>query len=361
MLARVDSVFLGISFIVILFCRFLSKGISLKRYLKTVFTLGSGVMLLYSPWLLYSYSLTKDLFPVSGKVTRLIQLANNDFAPTLQNLYWPMIREGLKSILFGNAVLIGLICAITLAWLYKVRFGKHHIKTMLHRINRFRLLLLFCTCLFLAYVLYFFGPYYLRRYLFPTTLICLLFFVTVMDLAMAASKRKTHRVLLILSSVAAVIIAISAGGLTRFYLSTECSCCGYMNMGLWAGANLEPGSTVGACQSGALGYFADNLKVINLDGAVNNPCYEALRKKKATEYIKAQRIKYVLGWVCNFLYISRLDTDYKKSDFLLMLNINHFKSWDNYWLVTMVNYGQLDSLLDAGWLPMEIDSVSTKR
>jgi hypothetical protein len=88
--------------------------------------------------------------------------------------------------------------------------------------------------------------------------------------------------------------------------------------------------------------------VINLDGVVNNPCYQALRKKRATEYIKSQKIDYVLGWVINFDFLSNYSTNYQKSDFALVGIIPGYKSWDKEWFVTLVNYGQLDTLLHTG-------------
>ena len=48
---------------------------------------------------------------------------------------------------------------------------------------------------------------------------------------------------------------------------------GYMNIGLWARDRFPPGTVIGSSQTGALGYFADRLKVINLDGVVNRECF----------------------------------------------------------------------------------------
>jgi len=344
MLARIDCILWVSSLLLLLTYRLLSKNVSFKRYLRTLLFVGTGALLTYSPWIVYSYAFTKDIFPISGKAIRLITLSSVNHAPTLENLYLPMVLKGLKAIIFGNATLIGLLCAITLGYLYVGRFGKLHIKMMIDRIKRFGLVFLFGISLFFVYTLYFFVPYYFPIYLFPVILIFLFCLLTVMDLCFETIKRKTHRLLVIIPSAVVIVVAIFIGGFTKFYLSKELSCCGYMNIGLWAGANLEPGSIIGSCQSGALGYYADNLKVINLDGVVNKPCYEALVKRQALEYIKAQKIKYVLGWVVNFDFLSRQTTNYKKTDFLLMDKILHFKSWDQHWYVTMVNYGNLDSL-----------------
>lgn len=344
MLVRIDSIFLGFSFLLVLSYRFISNRISFTRYLKVLFFVSTGAMLIYSPWIFYSYLFTKEIFPISGKAIRLITLSSVDHAPTLQNLYLPMVLRGLKAIAFGNAILIGLLCAITVGYLYAGRFGKPHIKMIIDRVKRFGLVFIFGISLFFVYVLYFFAPYYFPRYLFPLILILLFCLLILIDLCLEHVDKKSHKIWFIVPVVLALLLAIFAGGFTKFYLSKNSSCCGYMNIGLWAGANLEPGDIIGSCQSGALGYYADNLKVINLDGVVNKLCYEALKGKQALEYIRGQKIKYVLGWVVNFDFLSKQTTNYKKTDLLLIDKILHFKTWDQYWYITMVNYGNLDSL-----------------
>jgi len=206
------------------------------------------------------------------------------------------------------------------------------------------LVFLFGFSLFLAYVWYFFAPYYFPRYLFPLVLIFLFCLLVLIDLCFETVNRRLCNVWFIIPLIAGLLIMIFPGGFTRFYISKTETCCGYMNMGLWANENLQPGSIVASCQSGALSYFADNLIVINLDGVVNKPCYEALKRKQVIEYIKEQKIKFVLGWVVNFDFLSKQATNYQKTDFIQIDKILDFKSWDQYWYVTMVNYDNLDSL-----------------
>jgi hypothetical protein len=359
MLARIDSVFLGFALFLTLTFGWLRRDLTAGRYLKTLLLVALGAVLVYSPWLVHSYAFTGEVFPVSGKAIRLITLSSVSGSPTVENLYLPMLLKGLKTVWFGNAVPILLLFAATLAVILMGGPVKPRIKTILERMKKLRLLFLYVISLFLAYVLYFFAPYYFPRYLFPATLVFLFCLVVMIGLWLETATKRIHRVAMSVSVVAALIIMLVMGGFGRFFLSKGTNCCGYMNIGLWAGANLEPGSKVGSCQSGALGYFAENLKVINLDGVVNRPCYEALRNKRATEYIKEQGIEYVLGWVVNFDFLKSRSTDYEQSDFALVGKIPRYKSWDQEWYLTMVNYGQLDTLLDTGWLRKRGDSLST--
>jgi hypothetical protein len=346
MLARIDSIFLAFSLFVLLTVRSLSGRLHLKRYLRILLPVGVGVLAVYAPWIVYSYVFTGEVFPVSGKAIRLITLSSVDGSPTLGNLYLPMALKGLKTVWFGNAGLIILLCAIALGYVLTVRLRKSYLSMMIDGLKRYSLLFLYAASLFPAYVLHFFAPYYFPRYLFPLTLVFLFLVGVMIDLWLETVAKKQYRIALAVPVVAALAVMLTAGGFSRFFLSREANCCGYMNVGLWAGANLTPGSRVGSCQSGALGYFAQNLEVINLDGVVNNPCYEALRQRRVTEYIKGQRIQYVLGWVVNFDFLSRQSTNYRESDFALVGKIPRYTSWDQEWYITMVNYGQLDSLIE---------------
>jgi hypothetical protein len=64
--------------------------------------------------------------------------------------------------------------------------------------------------------------------------------------------------------------------------------------------HVPPGSTLGAMQSGALGYYAgDGIQVFNLDGVVNHEAYRALREKHLGAYVRAARIAYFADWQIN--------------------------------------------------------------
>ena len=58
--------------------------------------------------------------------------------------------------------------------------------------------------------------------------------------------------------------------------------------------HLPPSSLVGAFQSGAIGYFNDN--VINLDGKVNPDVVEVLANHRLNDYVIDHGIDYVIDW-----------------------------------------------------------------
>jgi hypothetical protein len=56
--------------------------------------------------------------------------------------------------------------------------------------------------------------------------------------------------------------------------------------------------------------FAPNL-VINLDGVVNKQCYESLAEKRNFQYVKEQKIEFVIGWPSAFHLIKHKSTGFQ--------------------------------------------------
>lgn len=78
--------------------------------------------------------------------------------------------------------------------------------------------------------------------------------------------------------------------------------------------HLPQESTLGAMQSGALGYYAQTVRVVNLDGVVNGAAYAALRQRKLEEYLRREHVGYFADWDINLLMLKyfwgeKLDAD----------------------------------------------------
>lgn len=93
-------------------------------------------------------------------------------------------------------------------------------------------------------------------------------------------------------------------------------------------------------QSGALGYFADHFMVVNLDGVVNASAYKALVERRMMEYIKAQRIAYIIGWRVDKEYIVRHSSRFAEHDLVLVKPIAGFTSWGEQWYLWRVRYDE---------------------
>jgi hypothetical protein len=96
---------------------------------------------------------------------------------------------------------------------------------------------------------------------------------------------------------------------------------------------------VGSGQSGALEYFASNLKVINLDGVVNASSYRALKQKRFTQYVREIGLQYILGWDSEFRFFQRFSANYQKGELVLLKKITEFYFGNQrYWKVYRVNH-----------------------
>jgi hypothetical protein len=63
--------------------------------------------------------------------------------------------------------------------------------------------------------------------------------------------------------------------------------------------HLPDGAVVGAMQSGALGCYARNVRVVNLDGVVNAGAFHALRQHAMGRYLADEGIGYFADWQVN--------------------------------------------------------------
>ena len=67
-------------------------------------------------------------------------------------------------------------------------------------------------------------------------------------------------------------------GFRDFYFGKHVT-SGYYGIAVWASENLKDSTRLGSLQTGALGYFAENIKVYNLDGVVNSEALFAIKQR----------------------------------------------------------------------------------
>lgn len=80
-------------------------------------------------------------------------------------------------------------------------------------------------------------------------------------------------------------------------------------MATWMNETLPANTPVGVFNAGVEGYFS-HVRVINLDGLVNNSAYEAMKDRKLWSYILDQKIQYIADFelYLTYRYKSVLDT-----------------------------------------------------
>lgn len=289
----------------------------------------AGVLSIFSIWVAYSVYYTGEWYPESGKAVRFLSLAHVGHNPTWKWYLDMVLRAGYEELLQKGVLILAVITLSVYAFRRKV-FTVSVFKPILS-------LVLFCSSILLAYTFYIFTPWYFDRYFFPLTMLYILMTAILLHQITPVLKPGHHTI--VYASVLFVWFAVLFGKAQYldYFVGGENRNAGYRNLGLWAKENLPPGTVVGSSQSGALSYFATELKVINLDGVVNRDCFNSLQQGTNMDYIRDSEIDYVFGWKNNIHFIKQHSKNFKESDLIFVQKIDGFRSWNNEWYLYKVN------------------------
>lgn len=333
--ARIDNIFLFAASVLLILIYHIRGKEKFIKVIQRISMVALGSMIAYTPWAIYSYIYTGDIYPLSGKAVRLMSLSQLDTAPDFSNWYSLLFKTSLEIIFLNNIVPLSLII-ILVSLVFLFRKGENTSSaTATLSINN--LLVIFSLLLFAAYNFYIFGYWFFYRYLYPITFLFIIFTVLLFEILnnmniKSSAVKKLNPVL-----IGCVILGFFLQTpFQEMFYSPKLINNGYMNLGLWASKSLNSYAVVGASQSGALGYFAENLKVINLDGVVSKKCYESLEQKTNIEYIKSQKIEYILGWPSNFRFIQQRSSNFKETDIVFLGKIDEFRTLNVQWLIAQV-------------------------
>jgi len=304
-----------------------------RRELRRAFVLSAafaaGLIIVEGPWLAYGYVRTGELFPVSGSAIRFMSLATVDFAPTYHNWYSLTLGEGVRALIADTraalAVTAGLLCV--LAWMDR--------RALRDAGRSCAWIVPACACtaiLFWAYTLYVFGTWFFERYMFPACVPLTIALAAACDvLVHSRVRRPVKNVSLAAAVMLLIALDLTDPALGRTLFPSVQAPGGYMPIGLWAARRFPPGTVIAGAQSGALGYFADSLTVINLDGVVSPSCYRALRSFRALQYLRAHGTRYVVGWYSNFQYLEHQSAGMEPHDLGPLRPITGFRTWGDDW------------------------------
>ena len=338
-LARVDSTLLALAIGLDWLARAACQG---RRAVGGAIASGSvaaGAALAANlPWLLYSYRYTGALFPVSGRAVRFLSLDLVSGQPTFENFYRPMLLGALRQV--GSRGGVFLVAAALLAVVLLLRTRKRAMEALGPVAGVLGPAALYVALMILAYAFFIFTPWYYDRYLFPLSVFCLVACAAVFDRALAVVPPAAGRALAVVLVAAVLAANLGDGEMASLFRSDVRHDLGYRELGLWARDNLPRGAIVGAPQSGALGYFAENLVVVNLDGVVNAACLEALEQNRVLAYARSVGVEYVLGWHMNVSFLVRHSSDFQPGDLEKVRKIEELQSWGRDWMVYRLRRGR---------------------
>jgi hypothetical protein len=190
----------------------------------------------------------------------------------------------------------------------------------------------------IAYVFFLPAFWFFERYLFPWSLAAVLLLAITLQV-MLPRRESLRKIGALLPATLLICLAGAIQPQTRDLLTGDYDPeLGYRHLGLWARRNLPAGAVVGSSQTGALGYYATGLRVVNLDGVVNDAAFESLVARRNLAYIKREGIEYVLGWGINIRFLENHSRPGATDHLKFLGKIQGIRSWGNDWLLYQVLY-----------------------
>ncbi|MFP4368356.1 MAG: hypothetical protein ACLFR2_02140 [Candidatus Kapaibacterium sp.] len=296
---RIDNTLLAFAFFLLTVWKLLKGRLKLSAEIRKYLITTISAIIIYLPWMIYSYHYTESIFPVSGKAVRMLSISvlenfGHEITGWLFFLYRSMIVAAKYSF---------VIWLLILGCIIYYRRNKDTISLP----PVIKAALIYCVLMFCAYTFYIPAYWFFPRYFFP-------FFPILLISGLFLLGRIFNNSSLRFQKYAFTLVLIAVPAYTFIYGETHNlisgkNIKGYLPVGKFVDNYFEPGTIIGAPQSGGINYFADSLLVYNLDGVVNPDVFRALKDSTVFEYIERKKIEYILDWDFNIDYIAKRGGD----------------------------------------------------
>jgi len=293
LLSRVDQAIAVGLFVLLCGSRFRNRGFALSA--ASAFLLP---ILLWSVWI---QRWTGHVYPVSGEASRLQSIPSPEFLPRVAfhlRVFWLNVMGPSRWLLLIALVLTVMAIAFR-GFEETARAGR----TLVFHAGT-------CLATAAAYIIYQGGCWYFPRYLALFDWTVLLWAAIAVNLLVGedALRRRVAG----FGAVALCMLMMFSHPILERLTAVEVAAAqpkGYRAVAVWARKSFAPGSVVGAVQSGALGYYATTLKVVNLDGVVNVDALQAIRARRLIAYALGEGVQFVLGPYSNLKFVMDQESD----------------------------------------------------
>jgi hypothetical protein len=311
-LVRIDAVFLVAAFGVVHCWR---RRRSLGRAAAQAAAFAAVAAAVSSPWWIYNVAVFGSLLPTSGYAqgaasgTLAYSPLRNLAAllPCLNTLLYPFTYLPGKRLLEGHFPGGGLgysivVTVVVSALIIGLAPGRGRDRGYRDSILKTRLVAdlapeaLHVCMLFIYYTFFFAAAHYIVRYLAPAYLLTA---PASAAIVVSGVRRLSAGNARVAAGGVAAVAALITVGLWLFVGSLfSLQSTFYRDQWGWVRDNLSGQDvTVGAAQTGTLGYF--RRSVVNLDGRVNYEALRALRDGRIGKYITSKDIEYLIDWPIN--------------------------------------------------------------
>ena len=244
--------------------------------------------IIFTPWLVYTYSVTGSLLSSSAQIqTGII----NSYAldERFDHFFFSLIQY-LTPFLYTGIQLKTLFYLIGIAFIGLFVFLFRYFYKEIFIVEKIKWILWFTipmTLLLVTYLLYSSTPYnYLRYFSYITVIVLPLFVIIVSKLAQRIRKSFVHSFYILVM----LIFFIQS----YLYYHSGKSAMSYAYRPGYIQKNFKSGTKVAAFQSGTLGYFLPNI--YNLDGKVDINAVKYSRDGNIDHYIDMLGIEVLVEW-----------------------------------------------------------------
>lgn len=304
-LARIDSSILAF---------FVGLYVTLKFSFDRFMIITTTSFVSVSPVWIYNFLNFGTVIPESGRAVKVI----TDYHKSLYLNNDTILKKSINSFnIFGDNVPIFLsillIVAAMLFFIFKSLYEKKICPLMVLILSS---LLFFVVYTFYMPAYWFFSRYFNLAYVF-LTIISFLFIFSIL------SKRNSYTLFLFFISFNLYSLPQYFKEPDDFHISAVKGTKGYAEVAQKIVISLPQNSTLGAMQSGAITYFANNKhRIHNLDGVVNGEVLPYIQNNTIDHYISQHQIDYFADWDFNKNNLLA----HMKKDSIKLIYIKEFKA-----------------------------------
>lgn len=304
-LARLDF---GLVVLIISLIFLLKKKINITGILYIIFL----AALFTSPWFIYIHSVTGTFIPSSGPAQAMFVNSLDDFISRAFLIVNGIADHAVPFIYTTNRIIGGAVCLLIACIFILYSFRKKIFSKT--NFNSNSEILIYWLIAFLPFTLFYgltsTAIHFYIRYLAPLAVI----FIPVAASAVNVLLENSGRHKLKFSIIILLFLISFFGYSFYFYHTGNTGWSRSISAGYLQNEQFN-NKKIGAFQSGAAGYFNDN--VVNLDGKIDYYALKYIKQNEIDKYIEQQKIDVISDWQ---MYIDFINPQYLKSSWKQLEN-----------------------------------------